>query len=269
MPKQPKHQQTNATHNMPQFQRMQYAFAGWIRKPDPNQTPQNIERRRMDIYRELFFNNVAGFLENAFPVAARTLGQKVWQGLVQGFFEQHRATSPYFREIPQEFMAWLMESPSVFEASPPWLLELLHYEWLELYLSTLDAPWPEFENAAVTAEKPVALSPFFMMAAYRWPVQTISLEHQPTIMPTIPTLLAVYRTKAHKMRFMQLTPKAALLLEALQQNPLFTLRQAAQKAHELAGEHEHEKQAFSLAEFADLFADLQQRDIFLGTAKLS
>lgn len=263
MPKQPK---PEPTHNMPHFQQMQYAFARWIRQPDPHHTPQNIERRRMDIYRELFFNNVAGFLENAFPVAARTLGQEVWRRLVEQFFEQHLSTSPYFREIPQEFMAYVIETPEATKTLPPWLPELLHYEWLELYISTLDAPLPEVESTEIDPQKPIAISPFFMMAAYRWPVQTISRKNQPTEMPAVPTLLAVCRTKEHKVRFMQLTPQAAMLLEVMQNNPLFSPQQAAQKAYELSAGEER-RQTFPLSAFGALFKDLQHRDIFLGTAK--
>ena len=255
------------THNMPQFQQMQYEFAAWIRKPDPIHTPQNIERRRMDIYRGLFLNNVKNFLENAFPVAARTLGQEAWQNLVEEFFEKHLSTSPYFREIPQEFMAWLMENFQVQQQQPPWLPELLHYEWLELHISTLDAPQPEISTSTIDMDKPVVMSPFFQMGAYRWPVQTIGPENKPTEMPAIPTLLAVYRTAEHKVRFMQLSPQAAMLLDVLQQSPDLTPRAAVNEIVKTQQEQAGERGGAmpfpdSLAqEFLDAFAE---RGILLG-----
>lgn len=263
MPKQDKSPTLKGAHNMPKFQQMQYAFAAWIRKPHAQKTPQNIERRRMDVYRSLFLNNVKNFVENAFPVTAQTLDQEVWQPLVEQFFEQHLSTSPYFREIPQEFMAWLLDHPEVQQKLPPWVPELLHYEWLELHVSTLDAPLPEVASEAIDLYKPLALSPFFVMAAYRWTVHEISPENQPTEMPLAPTLLAVYRTKDHHVRFMKLAPKAALLLEILQENPGLSPAEAAQKAYTLFEDTER-KQTFALSEFESLFHDLQERDILLG-----
>ncbi len=263
MPKQDKHKNT---HNMPQFQQMQYAFAAWIRKPDAAATPQNIERRRMNVYRELFLSNVKGFIDNAFPVAASALGQEAWQALTEMFFEKHLSTSPYFREIPQEFMAWLMDNYDIQQTLPPWLPELLHYEWLELHVSTLDADVPDVHTAStIQTNKPIVLSPFFEMAAYRWPVHEISAENQPTDMPAIPTLLAVYRTREHQVRFMKLEPKAAMLLEVLQTNPTLNPEQAAQQAA-LKTQGGRHAMTFGMSEFSTLFSDLNTRDILLGNA---
>lgn len=256
------------THNMPQFQQMQYAFANWIRKPDATTTPQNIERRRMNIYRELFLSNVKGFIENAFPVAVQTLGQEKFQPLIEQFFETHLSESPYFREIPQEFMAWIIGTPEAQKTVPPWLPELLHYEWLELYVSTLDDEVPEAEsNEPLLMNKPVVFSPFFAMAAYRWPVHEISPENQPAEMPAMPTLLAAYRQKNHHVRFMMLPPKAALLLEILQNSPGLTPEEAAQQAAQQATSISTEGRSSAVlprSEFKQLFQDLKERDILLG-----
>src|SRR3546814_20087430 len=47
------------------------ALAGWIREPATHAPPPGIEQRRLDVYRELFFNNVAGLLGGNFPVLRR------------------------------------------------------------------------------------------------------------------------------------------------------------------------------------------------------
>lgn len=51
----------------PRFKQLQAQFAGHIRDP---QVPviDGIEDRRMQIYRDLFFNNVEGFTASAFPL---------------------------------------------------------------------------------------------------------------------------------------------------------------------------------------------------------
>ena len=48
-----------------------YEFAAHIRDPENKPAPENIEDRRMGIYRDLFFNNIEGFLSGTFPVLKR------------------------------------------------------------------------------------------------------------------------------------------------------------------------------------------------------
>lgn len=251
-----------ATHNLPAFQKMQYDFAGWIRNPDPKKTPQGIERRRMDVYRELFLGNVSSFLENAFPVSKDTLGQEAWQMLVQTFFKDHLSQSPYFRGIPLEFMTWLQQSGEA-ENQPPWLLELLHYEWLELEISTRDGDgengWPEgFGKTEPVADKPICLSPFFEMVAYQYPVQTIAPDNKPDTAPDTPTFLAVYRRRDHKVRFLTLAPQVALFLQALTENSDHTPQQAMQTVEKQTNQSLYETW------LTQTLQDLFERDILSG-----
>ena len=51
----------------------QYEFAAHIRDPEHKPAPDDIEDRRMGIYRELFYNNVEGFLSNSFPVLRKLM----------------------------------------------------------------------------------------------------------------------------------------------------------------------------------------------------
>ena len=60
---------------MADFRQRQAAFAAHLRDPEANPAPPGIEARRMAVYRDLFFNNIAGLLAGNFPVIRRTLGQ--------------------------------------------------------------------------------------------------------------------------------------------------------------------------------------------------
>ncbi|NNG12205.1 MAG: DUF2063 domain-containing protein, partial [Halobacteria archaeon] len=57
----------------PDFIRRQYEFAAHIRDPKHQPAPADVEDRRMGIYRELFYNNVEGFIAGTFPVLRRIL----------------------------------------------------------------------------------------------------------------------------------------------------------------------------------------------------
>jgi hypothetical protein len=87
----------------------------------------------MAIYRELVFNNLESLLGGNFPVVREVLGDEHWALLVRGFFVHHRCTTPLFHELGQEFLTYLQRRGEA-AGDPPFLLELAHYEWVELAL---------------------------------------------------------------------------------------------------------------------------------------
>ena len=92
--------------SLPDFTRRQYAFAANIRDPENNPAPDDIEDRRMQIYRELFYNNVESFISGTFPVLRRIYSDADWHALVREYFSRHRSRTPLFHEIPREFLNW-------------------------------------------------------------------------------------------------------------------------------------------------------------------
>jgi len=119
----------------PDFQQKQYAFAAHIRDPENNPAPPNIEDRRMGVYRELFFNNLLSLLSRTFPVLTKLHSRKKWRSFIRQFMINHNAQTPYFLEIPKEFLAFLENEYEADDDDYPFLLELAHYEWAELALS--------------------------------------------------------------------------------------------------------------------------------------
>ena len=113
------------------FIEVQQQFMDYIRDPSLP-LPEGIEPRRMKIYRELFFNNIAGFVSSAFPVLKSVYEDDQWQALVQQFFVSHDCKTPIFVEIAGEFLAFLQHEYQMTEDDPVFMLQLAHYEWLEL-----------------------------------------------------------------------------------------------------------------------------------------
>ncbi len=89
------------------FKNHQTTFAAYIRNPEKNPIPKGVKPERMAMYRELFFNNIEGFLTSNFPVLHSLFNEKAWGNLVQDFFENHICHTPHFSEIPEEFLAYL------------------------------------------------------------------------------------------------------------------------------------------------------------------
>ena len=88
------------------FQQIQKKFMQHIRDPKHHDFPE-IEDRRLAIYRDLFFNNIEGFVSSAFPVLKSLYCEQSWLALVRQFFIQHDCKSPYFLQISEEFLNYL------------------------------------------------------------------------------------------------------------------------------------------------------------------
>ena len=104
-----------------------------------------------------------------------------WHRMVRDFFAKHRCETPLFAEIAQEFLGYLHDERQPEEYDPPFMLELAHYEWVELAVSVSDedrnAP-PADPNGDLLAGSPV-VSPVAWNLSYRYPVHRIAPEFQP------------------------------------------------------------------------------------------
>lgn len=217
----------------------QRTFAAHLRDPEHVPAPAGIEPRRMQVYRELFFNNLVELLGGAFPVARRLLGPERWRRLVRDFYANHRAHTPYFLELPREFMEWLGARSSRADDEPAFLEELAHYEWVELALaiSEEEAPAPGPASGGDLLDAPLEVSPVAWPLAYRWPVHRLAPEFQPAEPPHTPTFLVVYRDAADKVQFLEIGSDVARLLDAVEATPGLTGRQAlSPQAAELPAE---------------------------------
>jgi len=204
----------------PGFQQTQYTFAAYIRDPAINPVPAGVKPERMAVYRELFLNNVDGFIANGFPVLRRILDGEHWQALIHDFFARHRCVTPYFSGIPEEFLAYLRDERLGGPNDYPFLLELAHYEWVELALF-VDENDPPQENTCLSSEileRPLVLSPVAWPLAYHYPVHRISPDFLPLEPPADPTLLTVYRDRDDQVRFLELNPVSYRLLQMLEEN---------------------------------------------------
>lgn len=211
----------NRGENLPAFVAAQLEFAGFIRNPEVNDAPAGIEARRMKIYADLFYNNIQNFLAGAFPVCKRILLAADWHGvawhtLVRSFVHRHGSTSPYFLDIPQEFLEFVGSGPH--EPLPDWFLELAHYEWVEMALAVSDEELPDGEAIAGLAEGVTLVSPLAWPLSYRYGVHEIGPGHLPERVPAEPTHLVVYRRRDDNVRFLVSNVVTHTLIALLQEN---------------------------------------------------
>jgi hypothetical protein len=216
----------------------------------------------MNIYNELLFNNIEGFLLSCFPVARRVLGKRAWTRLARAFFAQHRCHSPYFRQIPEEFLAWLQAADDMLAATPDWLIELLHYEWIELALSVsnLDEGVDRGDPLGDPIDGRPVVNPVSATLAYRYPVHRIGARFKPTPEQASPTCFLVFRDAEFQVRFTLTNATTARLVELLRPGT----RSGRAALLELAAELRHTDPAALLAFGAGVLADLRAQGMIVG-----
>lgn len=240
-----------------EFQRFQHAFANHLRDPRRAPRPVGVPARGMAVYQELVSNNLQGFVDSAFPVCRAILGEARWQRLGRRFRRDWSLRTPWFREIPREFMRFLADTPGL--RLPRWLPELAHYEWVELAADIADTPIPPHDPAGDLRHGTVVLNPVLFNLAYAWPVHRIGPDWRPRKGEA--TQLLVHRDADDVVRFSETNPVTARLLALLAASP--QSGQAA--ARQIAAELQHADPE-RLVDFAvELLADLRRQGIVLGT----
>lgn len=247
-----------------ELSRLQKGFAAHIRDPESAVAPEGIEDRRMGIYRDLFFNNIRNFLSTNFPVLRTLFDDKGWETLCRDFYSEFRCHTPLFPEIPREFLRYLQDQRKANPDDPPFMLELAHYEWVELALSLDEA---EYDETGLDTEGDMmngipVLSPLAWPLSYQYPVHRIREDYQPESAPENPSHLLVWRQQDFSIKFMQLNEISMLLLQKMKEEPS---RTGLELLTELAADMKHPEPAVVLKGGSDLLDEFRSKQIILGT----
>jgi hypothetical protein len=249
---------------IPAFKKHQYEFTSHIRDPEKNAMPDGIEDRRMKIYRELLYNNIEGFISSSFPVIREIYSDENWHKMVRDFFAIHQSQSPYFLEISQEFIEYLQNERSPQPEDPAGLIELAHYEWVEMALHVSDETM-DMDNIDANGDlltgRPV-FSPVAWPLVYEFPVHTMSPESLSAEPPAQPTYLVVYRNRNDQVNFLEINPITARLVGLLQDNEDYKGLDAIEA---ITAEMDHPNPAVVKQGGLAALQELQQYGIILGT----
>ena len=254
---------TYNTADRPDFVRQQYAFAAHIRNPGENPCPEDVEERRMKIYRELFYNNVEDFMANTYPVLRQIIPDERWYAIIRDYFANHLSHTPLFPEMPREFLEYLEHERKPHSDDPPFMLELAHYEWVELALSILDEKIDEtkIDSRGDLFNGIPAISPLAWLLSYRFPVHKISPAFQPKEVSGTQTCLVVYRDANFDVHFMEINPVTARLIQLIIDNDNKPGRALLQQ---IAMELNHPQPDIVINGGMEILNDLKRRNVILG-----
>lgn len=207
------------------FQVIQHQFCNWIRFPEQS-PPQACDIDRLRIYHDLLFNNVCSFINLVFPVTRSILTQDQWHALLVEFFQKAQCQSPFYNDISLQFREYLEQQPHPVLQEYPWLAELLQFEWLELYLDTV-----EMDNC-VNVDKTITTTPTdnpndtiwqlsqkVWVLVYQYPVYQWTMNMSLAEIAPQPSAILVWRNQQDQVCVEPLSPLFAILLEQLNEHP--------------------------------------------------
>jgi hypothetical protein len=248
---------------LPKFKQVQYAFTRHVRNPAKHPRPDDIEARRMQIYNDLLFNNVEDFMSTGFPVLRTITSDEKWTRMIRDYYEHHKASTPLFPEMRREFLKYLEHERTAEEDDYPFMLELAHYEWVELALSISDQ---EIDLSGVDTEADLldgipVLSPLAWPLRYQFAVQKIGPDYLPEQPEEQPTYLVVYRDFKDEVHFLELNPVTAHLLQLILQDERLTSRKMLTS---IAEQLQHPNPEVVVQGGLQILNDLKTRNVILG-----
>lgn len=202
------------TKAMAGFQQTQYDFSAHLRDPARHPAPEGIEDRRMKIYRDLVYNNIETFISSGFPILRSVIADEPWHEMVRDFVSHHQSHTPYFLEISQEFLRYLQEEREGHTSDPDFMLELAHYEWVELALDVSPEEIPDSDTQADDLLLSIPeVSPLAWRLSYQYPVHRLGPEYKPQEPPEQATFLVVYRNRKDEVKFLETNAVTIHLLQ--------------------------------------------------------
>lgn len=242
-------------------------LAAHLRNPAQVAPPDDVDPARVAIYARLVFHNVESLLGGCFPLLRGARDEAGWHALVRGFLVAHRARTPLFPRLPQEFASYVAGGRSG-QGDPAWLAELADYEWLLLEcaqdpreIDELVPPLIAENSAAQLLDGLPVLNPLARVRRYGHAVHATTPGRVPDTTAT-PVWLVVFRHRDDSVCHLQLNAVTARLVELLARGAVSSGRELLLQ---IAEELSHPRPAQLLESGRAVLAELRERGLLLGT----
>jgi hypothetical protein len=206
------------------------------------------EVARLGVYRTLVQKRLRSAVELAIP---RTCGR---------YLCERGPRSHYLRDVTREFLDFLEPHADNDPRLLPFALDLARHEALDVLVGSLVEPEVSGATLELDPDRGLVFSKTARVVRYRYAVHRLSSDPDDRSAPErSPVALFVYRSPENEVRYLELTPLAALILEALIAGE--TLRIAFERAARELGVTLDEG---VLEGAASVLADLSERGAILG-----
>ncbi|HEV8547826.1 MAG TPA: putative DNA-binding domain-containing protein [Polyangiaceae bacterium] len=170
---------------------------------------------RFLVYRGLVRHTLRNALSLAIPRTMARLGP-LFDEAFERFLAERGPRTHYLRDVTQELLDFVAPHWQKDPRVPPWAHELARHEALELAIASAREPLVPLALGELDAERGMAFIEACRVVRYDFAVHRLSAELEDRGEPTRePSALFAYRDREHDVRYLELSPLAALFLERL------------------------------------------------------
>lgn len=218
----------------------------------------DLDPRRLLLYRKLVRRGLADSIRRQIPRVAARLGP-AWDATIERFFNEELPRSHYLRDVAFELVDFAAPIWAADPSLPAYTIDLARHELLAFEVSC-EPRYAEPTGAPLDLDRPVRFDPAARLRRYEHAIHRLSAELDARdLPPREPTSLLAYRDADHDVRYLELTPLAAGVVERLLQGHALRAAVTSACANLAIPMDDH-----VLASIAALLADLADRGVLLG-----
>ncbi len=216
---------------------------------------------RLLVYRRLVRENLREALRLAIPRTMARMGP-LFDEYFDRFLAERGPRTHYLRDVTAELLAFAEPLWRADSRVPRYLSDLARHEAVQIEIGAMQSKRRGEPGAELTLERPVRFVEAVRVMRYDHAVHRLSDDEADRAEPAAePVALLVYRSPEHEVRYLELTPLAAAILERLLAGQ--PLGEAIRRAVAGAGAA---LDSSVLAGTSELLADLAERGALLGGA---
>ncbi|HFC3007725.1 TPA: DUF2063 domain-containing protein [Neisseria gonorrhoeae] len=175
----------------------QHRFSQAIRG---GEAADGLPQDRLNVYICLIRNNIHSFIDRCYTETRQYFDSKEWSRLKEGFVRDARAQTPYFQEIPGEFLQYC-QSPPLSDG----ILALMDFEYTQLLAEV--AQIPDIPDIHYSNDSKYTPSPAAFIRQYRYDVTHDLQEAE--------TALLIWRNAEDDVMYQTLDGFDMMLLEIM------------------------------------------------------
>jgi hypothetical protein len=218
--------------------------------------------KRLGVYRSLVRNGLSGVIARMLPRTRARLNAACggrFDADVGAFVDQVGPRTHYLRDVPAELVAWAAPRWQADPDVPAYLPDLAAHELAQFAVAASAPAASRPVPAPVALDRPLLFSESARLMRHAWAVHELPGDETSTGEPERRDVsLLAYRDATHAVRWLELTPLAAAVLERLMAGE--TLGAGVERA---CADH-GAAPATVLADVARLLADLAERGVLVG-----
>ncbi len=223
---------------------------------------------RLGLYRRLVRNNLVEVVRRMLPrTRARMNAAKdgAFDASLDQFLDEVGPRTHYLRDVPSELLAWAATRWRADESLPAYLADLAAHEIVAFAIAAAPAAREGVTIDDVALDRPLVFVEAKRLARYAFAVHELPAAEDHFDPPASREIsLLVYRDPENTVRFLDLTPLASAILARLfDGEPLGSAIPAACASLGAAPTEQ------ILADTARLLADLGERGVLLGAARVA